>query len=440
MNYEEIVSWIFEKLPMYQRIGAPAYKADLKNTMMLMQMIDNPHQDLKCIHVAGTNGKGSVSHMLASILQEAGYKTGLYTSPHLFDYRERMKINGQMIPKAFVSQFIRKYKEQIESIEPSFFEISAALAFSWFRQEKTEIAVIETGMGGRLDSTNIITPILSVITNIGLDHTMFLGDSHEKIATEKAGIIKPGVPVVIGETDARTMHVFKRVAHEQNSMLKFADKFLYLMRDHSRNNSLCGVVMRKGNGYIKNLCCPLFGEYQQKNILTVTESFRVLRKIGYRLKKKHFRSGLKNVIENTSLIGRWEVIENSPRIICDVAHNNEGLKLVFRQLESLSYWKLHIVFGVNNDKNLMELFSILPVNAEYYFCSANVPRAMDAMQLSDAANERGFSKQVFNTVAEAFKAALKHADPKEDLVFAGGSTFVVAEIPLLKKKYAEYYD
>lgn len=440
MNYKETVSWIFEKLPMYQRIGAPAYKADLKNTMMLMQMAGNPHQGLKCIHVAGTNGKGSVSHMLASILQEAGYKTGLYTSPHMFDYRERIRINGKMIPKRYVTDFIRKYSLEIEQIQPSFFEISVALAFSWFRHEKIDIAVIETGMGGRLDSTNVITPILSVITNIGLDHTMFLGDTHEKIAIEKAGIIKPGVPVIIGETDERTIHVFRRIARKQNSKLKRADKSLYMLRDHARENALCGVVMRKGKVYMKNLCCPLFGEYQQKNILTVTESFRILRKIGLNLKKKHFRSGLKNVIGNTSLIGRWEVIGNSPRIICDVAHNNEGLKLVFRQLQSLSYRKLHIIFGVNNDKNLQELFSILPVNAEFYFCSANVPRAMEAMQLSDAANERGISNQVFKTVAEAFKAALKHADPKEDLVFAGGSTFVVAEIPLLKKKYAELYD
>jgi dihydrofolate synthase / folylpolyglutamate synthase len=440
MNYQETVSWIFEKLPMFHRIGAPAYKADLKNTHMLMQMTGNPHQGLVCIHIAGTNGKGSVSHMLASVLQEAGYKTGLYTSPHLFDYRERMRVNGKMIPKKYIAEFIGKHKKHIEQIEPSFFEITVALAFSWFRHEKVDVAVIETGMGGRLDSTNIITPVLSVITNIGLDHTMFLGNTVEKIAAEKAGIIKPEVPVVIGETQDKTISVFKHFAVENGSLLKRADKELFFLRNHAVSDHLCGHVLEKGIHYIKNICCPLPGNYQEKNILTVIESARVLKKSGFHLKKKHISAGIKKVVRNTSLMGRWDVVSKSPKVICDVAHNIEGLDRVFRQLNSMVFKKLHIILGVNNDKNLDELFQILPINAEYYFCKANVPRALETAELTKFAKEKGFDCSEYSTVTEAFVAALSKADPQNDVVFAGGSTFVVAEIPLLKKKYSDHDD
>lgn len=440
MNYQETVSWIFEKLPMFHRIGAPAYKADLKNTHMLMQMTGNPHQGLVCIHIAGTNGKGSVSHMLASVLQEAGYKTGLYTSPHLFDYRERMRVNGKMIPKKYITEFIGKHKKHIEQIEPSFFEITVALAFSWFRHEKVDVAVIETGMGGRLDSTNIITPVLSVITNIGLDHTMFLGNTVEKIAAEKAGIIKPGIPVVIGETQEKTFPVFKRYAVELSSPVKRADKELFFLRNHAVSDHLCGHVLHEGLNYIKNICCPLPGNYQEKNILTVIESARVLKKLGFYLTKKQMKSGIKNVIRNTSLMGRWDKVSESPKIVCDVAHNNEGLDTIFRQLDTLVFNKLHIVFGVNNDKNLDELFQILPFNAQYYFCSANVPRAMKTAELAKYAQCRGLVFTEHESVSDAFSNACSKADPQKDIIFAGGSTFVVAEIPLLRKKYSEHDD
>jgi len=434
MKYEDCVAWIFEKLPMYQRVGAPAYKADLNNTHMLMQMTGNPHLGLKCIHVAGTNGKGSVSHMLASILQETGMKTGLYTSPHLFDFRERMRINGKMITEKFVVSFIHKYKDEIETIQPSFFEISVALAFSWFRSEKTDIAVIETGMGGRLDSTNVISPVLSVITNIGLDHTMFLGDTKEKIASEKAGIIKSGIPVIIGETDADTIHIFKKTAQLNHALLKRADKHLFFMRNTSMTGCIMGHVLKKGQEFIKNIECPLSGDYQEKNILTVVSAARKLKNQGFSIRKKHIRKGIANVIKNTSLAGRWQVIGSSPKVICDVAHNQEGLDFVFRQLLSMKFRKLHIVLGVNNDKNPEQFFHLLPVNAEYYFCRANVPRAMDENLLADEAKRREMSFSVFENVESAFQAALLNADPESDIVFCGGSTFVVAEIPLLKQK------
>lgn len=434
MNYEETVKWIFEKLPMYQRVGAPAYKADLENTHKLMNLTGNPHHDLKCIHVAGTNGKGSVAHMLASILQETGFKVGLYTSPHLFDYRERMRVNGQMIPENFVTEFIGKYKDKIETIEPSFFEISVAMALCWFKSEKVNIAIIETGMGGRLDSTNVITPVLSVITNISMDHTMFLGETIKEIAIEKAGIIKPGVPVVIGESQKGTLSVFKKAAAAKESILKQADKKLYFLHNMAISDCLCGNILREGELYIKNISCPLQGEYQKMNILTVVESVRILREAGMPIRKRHIRKGIKNVIKNTGLMGRWEFVSKSPRIICDVGHNMAGLKLIFQQLGTMKYGKLHIVLGVNNDKNLDELFEILPQNARYYFCKASVPRAMDANELAIIAHPRGYEYATYLSVLAAFEHALQQADHESDIIFVGGSTFVVAEIPLLKNK------
>jgi dihydrofolate synthase / folylpolyglutamate synthase len=434
MNYDDCVAWIFEKLPMYQRVGAPAYKADLNNTFTLMQMTGNPHLGLKCIHVAGTNGKGSVSHMLASILQETGLKTGLYTSPHLFDFRERMRINGNMIPKKFIIGFIHKYKDEIESVQPSFFEISVALAFTWFRHEKTDIAVIETGMGGRLDSTNVITPVLSVITNIGLDHTMFLGNTKEKIATEKAGIIKPDIPVILGETDSETLDIFNKTAKLNHAILKRADKHLFFMRNTAITNCIMGQVLRKGQQFIKNIECPLAGDYQEKNILTVVSAARRLKKQGYEIRKRHIRDGIRNVKRNTRLAGRWEQISEAPVVICDVAHNREGLELVFRQLLTMKHRKLHMVIGVSNDKDLQDLFSLLPSGAVYYFCRANVPRAMDENLLAAEAKKRDMNFSVFHTVESAYHAALLNADPESDVIFCGGSTFVVAEIPQLKQK------
>jgi len=435
MNYQETVNWIFEKLPMYQRIGAAAYKANLDNTHLLMQMTGNPHEGLKCIHIAGTNGKGSVSHMLASILQESGLKTGLYTSPHLFDYRERMRINGMKIPKDYVTSFMKKYMVQIEQISPSFFEISVALAFSWFRDEKTDVVVIETGMGGRLDSTNVVSPLLSIITNIGLDHTQFLGETHEMIAAEKAGIIKSHVPVLIGEGNPVTLPVFKKVAKKLGAKLKVADEKAWFHKNDACTQCLRGNVLRKGKLRIANIQSPLHGVYQMKNIVTVVEACRLMKMQNIPIRKRHVRNGIQKVIQNTGFAGRWEVFKSKPTTICDVAHNNEGLRIVFSQLMDLRFNTLHIVIGVNNDKNLDDLFQILPQNAEYYFCKANVPRGMDAAVLSEAAQKSGLNGKAYPSVAEAYRAAIANAHKEKDLIFAGGSTFVVAEIPPLIKKY-----
>ncbi len=438
ITYKETVNWIFEKLPMYQRIGPPAYKADLNNTIKLMEITGNPHEKIRTIHIAGTNGKGSVSHLLASVLQEAGYKTGLYTSPHLFDYRERMRINGKKIPEEFVVQFIHKYKNQIEHIQPSFFEITVAMAFCWFNEEKTDICVIETGMGGRLDSTNVICPVLSVITNIGMDHTQFLGNTLEKIAAEKAGIIKQNVPVVIGETNEKTISVFKNFALEKNAPLTQADMQMSFLQKDPSNDYLIGDIFYNGELYLENLLCPLKGEYQKNNILTVTEALRILEKTGIHLNKSHIYSGISKVITNTSLNGRWQKVSEKPLIICDVAHNNEALSIVFEQLLNMKFEKLHIVFGVNNDKNLTDLFNILPPFAVYYFCKAEIPRAMPPEYLCNEARLRGIKHFLYQDVSQAFYAAVENCNQINDIIFVSGSTFVVAEIPLLKNsEYAE---
>lgn len=430
MNYQETKEWIFQKLPMFQRVGAAAYKADLSNTYRLMNMIDNPQNDFHCIHVAGTNGKGSCSHLLASVLQEAGYKVGLYTSPHLVDFRERIKINGKKIPKQFVVDFIENHKTKIDEIEPSFFEISVALALNWFHKEKTKIAIIETGMGGRLDSTNVVSPVLSVITNVGLDHTAFLGDTLEKIAAEKAGIVKYGSPVIIGEFNPHTYDVFRDKAEQMNSKIIFAQGRFFFFHDKDVKDFNTGVILKKGKPWVR-INCPLKGEYQHHNFITVACAIDRLRKLGVYIAKSDVIKGFSKVISNTGLRGRWDIISNSPLTICDVAHNNEGLELVFNQLLKLKFEKLHIVFGVNDDKNLDSLFKILPKNADYYICKSSVPRAMDANKLYDEAVKNGFNAKVFTDVASAFDEANKCANPENDVIFVGGSTFVVAEVPNL---------
>jgi len=432
MNYTDAIDWIFEKLPMYQRLGVPAYKADLNNTINLLDIVGNPHKNLKFIHIAGTNGKGSVSNMLASIMQETGLKVGLYTSPHLFDYRERIRINGQKISENFVVNFIENYRNQIEEINPSFFEISVVMAFLWFKQENIDIGVIEVGMGGRLDSTNVIKPILSIITNIGLDHTFFLGDTKEKIAIEKAGIIKNNIPVIVGETDIETINIFKKVAKEKDSKILIADKNLFFIQlnDNCQINSkyLYGNIAYKGKVFMKEISCPLSGEYQKKNILTVIRTCIKLKKLGYKISKKNIKNGIKNIKQNTGFFGRWEILSTKPLVICDVAHNNEGFKIVFKQLLSFDYNKLHIVFGVNNDKNLSKLFDIIPQNAKYYFCKANIPRALDTEKLCEFAKSKNIDFEAFKSVSDAYYTALKQAKDN-DIIFIGGSTFIVAEIP-----------
>lgn len=389
---------------MYQRVGQSAYKADLSATITLASYLGNPENTFKSVHVAGTNGKGSTSHMLASVFQEAGYKTGLYTSPHLKDFRERIKINGEMIPKEYVSQFVRKHKQFFESNELSFFEMTVGLAFDYFRKEKVDIAIIEVGMGGRLDSTNIITPEVSVITNIGLDHTQFLGKTLEKVAGEKGGIIKEGIPVVIGETEAVTEQVFRRIASEKHTEITFAETV-----DSS------------------NYTSDLKGIYQQKNIKTVLATLRILQNKGWKISEENIIRGLQNTINNTGLMGRWQILKEKPKVICDTGHNKEGLQLVIEQLENEEFENLHIVLGVVSDKDLGSVLSLFPKNAIYYFCKPNIPRGLDASLLFSQARGFGLEGDDYISVKSAYAAALSAAG-NDDIVFIGGSTFVVAEV------------
>ncbi|WP_271393742.1 bifunctional folylpolyglutamate synthase/dihydrofolate synthase [Aequorivita sinensis] len=404
MNYSETIAWLFNQLPMYQRVGQSAYKADLSATITLANYLNNPEKSFKSVHVAGTNGKGSTSHMIASVFQEAGYKTGLYTSPHLKDFRERIKINGNMIPEEYVSGFIQRHKPYFESNQLSFFEMTVGLAFDYFREEKVDIAIIEVGMGGRLDSTNIISPEVSVITNIGLDHTKFLGDTLEKVAFEKAGIIKENIPVVIGEAVSETENVFRRIAVEKNSAIEFAEAI-----DSS------------------NYLSDLKGTYQQKNIKTVLSALKILQNRGWEISEENIQNGLLNTVKNTGLMGRWQILNKSPKVICDTGHNKEGLKLVLKQLQNEDYQNLHIVLGVVNDKDLESVLPLFPVNATYYFCKPNIPRGLDASLLLSKARGFGLKGEDYFSVNNAFEAA-KNAALKDDLIFIGGSTFVVAEV------------
>ena len=405
MNYSETLTWMFEKLPMYQRLGKAAFKKDLTNTLELSKELGFPEQQFKSIHVGGTNGKGSVSHMLASILQTSGYKVGLYTSPHLKDFRERIKINGQEIPEQDVVDFIGHYQTFLETQQLSFFEMTVGMAFDYFAKQQVDIAIIEVGLGGRLDSTNIITPLLSVITNIGLDHMAFLGDTLEKIAGEKAGIIKQNIPVVIGETVPETQSVFLNKAKAETAPIYFARDLEALLPD-----------------------CDLKGSYQKNNIRTALQALAVLNKIeGWAIKKAEIENGLANVKLNTRFQGRWEILGKQPKIIADTGHNEEGLRLVIKQLLQESYQQLHIVLGVVNDKDLDKILPLFPKEALYYFCKPDVPRGMDAEYLQKKAQDFFLNGDVFTSVGDAFKTA-KQSAKASDVIFVGGSTFTVAEI------------
>ena len=405
MNYQETINWMFNQLPMYQLQGASAYKKDLTNAYLLANHLGNPEKNLKCIHVAGTNGKGSTSHMLASIFQEAGYTVGLYTSPHLKDYRERIKINGEEISEDFVCEFINKNKAFFEANDMSFFEMTVGLAFDYFAKEKVDIAIIEVGMGGRLDATNIITPLVSVITNIGLDHTQFLGNTLEAIAFEKAGIIKSGIPVVIGEYTNETRPVFESKAKENNSEIYFASDLI-----HERFPS------------------DLIGDYQVHNKKTVLQTVAIINtQKDFKIYETDIKSGLLNVVKNTKLQGRWQQLGEFPKIICDTAHNKNGLEIVMKQIQKEKYDTLHIVLGVVNDKDLDEVLPLFPTNAIYYFCKPNIPRGLDAKILQEKAAGFNLKGEVFNSVSDSYTAALQNAS-KSDFIYIGGSTFVVAEI------------
>ncbi|NMH87309.1 bifunctional folylpolyglutamate synthase/dihydrofolate synthase [Flavivirga algicola] len=406
MTYQDTINWMFSQLPMYQRQGKVAFKKDLSNTLILADYLNNPERNFKSIHVAGTNGKGSTSHMLASVLQEAGYRVGLYTSPHLKDFRERIKINGHVISKQYVTGFIKRNKVFLEVNALSFFEMTVGMAFEYFSREKVDIAVIEVGLGGRLDSTNIIIPEVSVITNIGLDHTQFLGETLEAIAFEKGGIIKRNTPVVIGETQEETVSVFKDLAHRNNSKIVFADQEV-----------------------TKVFESDLLGSYQSKNIKTVIQAIKKLKVKGFEVSEQHLKTGLLNTVNNTGLLGRWQVINEAPKVVCDTGHNREGLSYVMGQIQTHkeNYKHLHIVLGVVNDKDLSAIVDLFPKNATYYFCKPNIPRGLNANTLKRIFSEHRLLGDVYNSAKEAYMSALKKSD-LNDFIFIGGSTFVVAEI------------
>ena len=403
MTYKETVEWMFAQLPMYQHQGASAYKKDLTNTLLLAAHLGNPEKKIKAIHIAGTNGKGSVSNMLASVFQEAGYKTGLYTSPHLKDFRERIRINGEMISEDFVYHFINDNKSFFEVNQLSFFEMTVGLAFQYFVEEAVDVAIIETGMGGRLDSTNIILPLVSVITNIGFDHTQFLGDTYAKIAFEKAGIIKPGVPVVIGEYNDETRPVFEQKSKEEGSVVYFASDEIK-----------------------ETLPSDLTGDYQEQNKKTVLKTLDAV-KDTFVISDDAVKKGLLNVQTNTGFMGRWQLIHEKPKAVCDTAHNSHGLKIVLSQIAKQEYDVLRIVFGVVNDKDLNDILPLMPKNAKYYFAKPNVARGLDAKILQEKAGKFDLKGEVYASVSVAYKAALEES-VETDFIYIGGSTFVVAEI------------
>lgn len=426
-SYQEVLDYLYSRLPMFTRIGKAAYKADLTNTIKLMEVLKHPENKFKTIHIAGTNGKGSTSHMLASILFAAGYNTGLYTSPHIKDFRERVRINGQMIPKEVVMAFVENYKTDFETIEPSFFEWTVALCFDYFSNQKVDIAVIETGLGGRLDSTNIITPLLSIITNIGLDHTDLLGDTLEKIAYEKAGIIKKAVPVIISQKQTETTNVFEQKAQFEQSPIEFTSDDFQVKNWETIENLINTDIFYKSELLLKNLECDLTGNYQKHNILTVLHGIKLLHAQGFNISEDHIRTGLKNVKTNTGLKGRWDILSNNPLIIADTGHNEDGIKNVVEQLISINYNKLYIVFGMVNDKSPDKVLSLLPKDAHYLFCKANMPRAMDDQDLASIAQQYGLQGMHYGSVENALNEAKKLA-ATNDLIFVGGSTYVAAEI------------
>ncbi len=426
MTYKQTLDYLFTKLPMYQRVGAAAYKANLDNTLAICAKLGNPEKKLKCIHIAGTNGKGSSSHMLAAILQQAGYKTGLYTSPHLTDFRERIKVNGKMIAQADVVKFVEKYKEAFEEIEPSFFEWTVGLAFDHFVKEEVDIAVIEVGLGGRLDSTNVINPVACLITNIGLDHMNLLGDSLQKIATEKAGIIKSRVPVVISQTQLEVISVFNASAKELKAPIEFADKNYKVLSHAYSGNVLAATVLNKRLNQQVTYELDLQGSYQLKNLPGVLNMVDVLRSKGFMIEDKEVTHALRQVQKITGLRGRWQLISEKPLVIADTGHNEDGIREVLANLSRYTFRNLHIVLGMVNDKDVSKILKLLPKDALYYFCKASIPRAMDEHELAELAKKAGLKGNVFGTVADALASAKKRATTK-DLIFVGGSTFTVAD-------------
>ena len=429
MNYDETIQWLFRQLPMYQRVGQAAYKADLSNTKVLLNLLGQPQEKFKVIHVAGTNGKGSVAHIIASVLQQAGYKTGLYTSPHLRNFRERIRVNGEMIPCEKVVEFIETYQNNFEKINLSFFEMTVGMAYQYFAEEKVDFAVLETGMGGRLDSTNISSPVLSIITHIDYDHTQFLGNTLEKIAAEKAGIIKKNVPVVIGRRQQETTPVFEKAVRDKNTHLIFAEDHFELRKIQTGNPSEKHYdVWFENELYLENVNSPLLGNYQMENIATALQSIAELKQSEIiNIEKETIRGGLENTVANTHLLGRWQIISKNPLTIADTGHNHDGLMAIREQLAETDYDHLHFVLGMVSDKNHEEILALLPQNATYYFCKASIPRGLDAEILKEKAFKAGLNGSSYPSVMHAYNSAVNNAGP-HDLVFVGGSTFVVAEV------------
>jgi dihydrofolate synthase / folylpolyglutamate synthase len=438
MNYSQTLTYLYEKLPMFSRLGAAAYKPDLVNTLALCERLGNPQDGLKTIHIAGTNGKGSVSHMLAAILQQAGYKTGLYTSPHLKDFRERIRINGIPCSEQFVIDFTQKIDSAIDAIQPSFFEITVAMAFDYFRQEQVDIAIIETGLGGRLDSTNVIHPMVSVITSIGMDHMNLLGDNLEAIAGEKAGIIKKEVPVVIGKMDASLYPLFEKVVTQvsgshSNSLFHLAVREWEVV-SMQLGNELNIQVRETITGNLIAYSLDLPGIYQQNNLLCVLSTIRILQQKGWNIQPEQIKKALQQVVSTTGLHGRWETLQESPRVIADVAHNEDGIRQLVQQLNYIHFQKLYIIIGMVKDKDVNRVLSQLPKTAAYIFSQAFIPRAMPADQLQQIAQGYHLSGEVIPNVNDALEFALSKAT-KDDLILVCGSVFLVGELDAIKTSH-----
>mgnify|MGYP000854502339 FL=1 len=432
MNYQQTLDYLYSQLPMYQRVGKMAYKANLDNTIALDQHFKHPHTKYKTIHVAGTNGKGSTSHMLASVLMDAGYSVGLYTSPHLKSFRERIRVNGQMVPEQFVVDFTALHQGIFEELKPSFFEMTVAMAFEYFAQQKVDVAVIEVGLGGRLDSTNIISPEISIITNIGLDHTDLLGNTIELIAAEKAGIIKPDTPIVIGETQPQLIALFEERAKKLNAPILFADKMYSVsIKESNEQGKQAFKVERNGSILFENLSIDLLGNYQIKNLPGVLTAIPLLVEKGFCIKKKNITNGLANIVTKTGLIGRWQLLGRNPLIICDTGHNVDGIRCIVEQISKTPHNKTHFVLGMVGDKDIDGILELLPKSARYYFANASIPRALSVNELATKSKSHGLIGQSYQSVSEAIKNAKTNAQPN-DLIFIGGSTFTVADALILQ--------
>lgn len=426
MNYQETIEYLYNITPLFQNVGKAAYKEGLDNTLKLDAFFEHPHKKFKTIHIAGTNGKGSCSHTIAAILQSAGYKTGLYTSPHLVDFSERIRVNGNPIEKDFVVKFVEENKHFFEPLHPSFFELTTSMAFLYFAHKEVDVAVIEVGLGGRLDCTNVIHPDLSIITNISFDHTQFLGHTLSAIASEKAGIIKENTPVIIGEYNSETREVFENKARQMNANIIFAE-----------DSKLITEAVHTDDGHfiyqsslIDNLYGELGGNYQLKNTNTILNSIIRLKDLGYKINEQNIREGFKNVCQLTGLMGRWQKLEDNPTIICDTGHNIGGIGYITEQLSKMKYDKLHIVIGMVNDKDINGVISLLPENAVYYFTQASVKRALPAEEIKKIGNSHGLKGEAYKNVKEALYAAKQNASEK-DMIFVGGSTFIVADLIVL---------